>query len=345
MSEQPSAEKRTGPQTDSFPDLTIDFPAYLEAKFAIDAASLNRELYTMFCDHLKGKVDPRVLDLGTGTGAMLRRILSLNLKGQVHLVGIDQDQESLTAALDRTEKSLRGGGFRVKGKVADGRMIQIRAGKQNVELRIDLIQGDLLDWRKIEQIGGHTFDCITAHAFMDLMPLKSALEGIQHLLKSEGLFYSTLNYDGDTVLLPQYGEPGFEQRLLHVYNRSMESRRTRGRKTGGCLSGRRLYQALYEEGWAILGMGSSDWNLFPAGGRYSADEKLFLVSILTMIAREALEGRSPRAAAGGARSGVVYEKALADWHRRRIEAVQTGRLALVVHQLDLLAAVSHRKRS
>jgi SAM-dependent methyltransferase len=315
MSEQPSAERRTEPQTDSFPDLTIDFPAYLEAKFAIDAASLNRELYTMFCDHLKGKVDPRVLDLGTGTGAMLRRVLSLNLKGQVHLVGIDQDQESLTAALDRTEKTLRGSGFRVKGKVADGRMIQIRAGKQNVELRIDLIQGDLLDWRKIEQIGEHTFDC------------------------------STLNYDGHTVLLPQYGEPGFEQRLLHVYNRSMESRRTRGRKTGGCLSGRRLYQALYEEGWAILGMGSSDWNLFPAGGRYSADEKLFLVSILTMIAREALEGRSPRAAAGGARSGVVYEKALADWHRRRIEAVQTGRLALVVHQLDLLAAVSHRKRS
>jgi hypothetical protein len=36
----------------------------------------------------------------------------------------------------------------------------------------------------------------------------------------------------------------------------------------------------------------------------------------------------------------VYEKALADWYSSRIEAVQSGRLSLIVHQLDLLAAVS-----
>ena len=337
MGERPSTERQALPGTGLLPDLTVDFPAYLEAKFAIDSASLNRELYAMFCDHLKNKIDPRVLDLGTGTGAMLRRILSLNLQGRVHLVGLDQDQENLIAASDRTEKALRDSGFRVQGTKLDGRMTQIRAGKPNVELRIDLLWGDLLDWRKIEQIEEHTFDCITAHAFMDLMSLKSALAGIRHLLKSEGLFYSTLNYDGQTVFLPQYGEPGVEQRLLHVYNRSMEDRRTRGKKTGGCLSGRRLYQALIEEGWTILGMGSSDWNLFPSGGQYSAEEKLFLVSILNMIARQALEELSPRATAGGVRSGFVDEKTLADWYRRRIEAVQSARLALVVHQLDMLA--------
>ena len=340
MGERPSIERQALPGRGLLPDLTLDFPAYLEAKFAIDSASLNRELYTMFCDHLKNKVDPRVLDLGTGTGAMLRRILSLNLQGRVHLVGIDQDQENLIAASDRTEKTLRGSGFRIQGKKSDGRMTRIKAGKRNVELRIDLLRGDLLERRKIEQIEEHTFDCITAHAFMDLMPLKSALAGIRNLLKNDGLFYSTLNYDGQTVLLPQYVEPGFEQRLLHVYNRSMEGRRARGKKTGGCLSGRRLYQALFEEGWAILGMGSSDWNLFPSGGPYSAEEKLFLASILNMIAREALAMRSPRAAAGVVPSAIGDEKALFDWYSSRIEDVQSSRLALVVHQLDLLAAVS-----
>jgi SAM-dependent methyltransferase len=340
MGERHSTERPAPPGTGLLPDLTIDFPAYLEAKFAIDSASLNREVYAMFCDHLKNKIDPRILDLGTGTGAMLRRILSLNLQGRVHLVGIDQDQENLIAASDRSEEALRSSGFRVQGKKSDGRMTRIRAGRRNVELRIDLLWGDLLEWRKIEHIEEHTFDCITAHAFMDLMPLKSALAGIRHLLKSDGLFYSTLNYDGQTVLLPQYVEPGFEQRLLYVYNRSMEDRRARGKKTGGCLSGRRLYQAVFEEGWAILGMGSSDWNVFSPVGRYSSQEQLFLVSVLNMIAREALEASSSRTTAGGTRSGFVYEKALADWYSSRIEAVQSGRLSLIVHQLDLLAALS-----
>jgi SAM-dependent methyltransferase len=312
----------------------------LEAKFSVDSASLNRGLYVTFCDRLRGKVDPRILDLGTGTGAMLRRILSLNLQGQVHLVGLDQDQENLIVALDRTEQALQGSGFRVRGKESDGRMTQIRAGKQNVELRVDLVPGDLLDWQKIEQIGEHSFDYITAHAFMDLMPVKSALTEIRKLLTKVGVFYSTLNYDGQTLLLPQYEDSGFEKRLLQIYNRSMEDRRTRGRKTGGCLSGRRLYQALCEEGWAIQGMGSSDWNLFPSGGGYSADERLFLVTILTMIAQEALGAQSQGAVAERIRSVDVDEKALAAWYRRRSEAVQAGRLALVVHQLDLLAGVS-----
>jgi hypothetical protein len=159
---------------------------------------------------------------------------------------------------------------------------------------------------------------------MDLMPLKLAVAIIRTLLKDDGMFYSTLNYDGLTELLPEYEKAGFERRLLRIYNRSMERRRSGGRKTGGALSGRRLYQALLDGGFEILGMGSSDWNLFPSGGSYSEEQELFLTSILSMIE-------------GEARKAAVDRTLLAAWYAERVEAVRNHSLSLIVHQLDLLA--------
>ncbi|UCF97346.1 MAG: hypothetical protein JSV89_19555 [Spirochaetaceae bacterium] len=332
-------ERRRQPDTPHLPEPGFDFPAYLEAKFAIDSASLNAPLYAQFKDLLRQKVNPRILDLGTGTGAMLRRIMELDVRGQVRLVGLDQEEESLAAGLKRIEQVLRGKGFSVSGKRADTRNKRIHAEKGGTELQVDLLQGDLLDAKTTEKLG--TFDCITAHAFMDLMPLKSAAATIRSLLRAEGVFYSTLNYDGQTVLLPEYGDAGFERRLLRNYDRSMERRRYGGRRTGGALSGRRLFRALLEEGFTILGTGSSDWNVSPSSGSYTAKEILFLTAILSMIAREAwtqLTAPPIRSRDDGYR--VVQQKRLNDWFVSRIEAARSGRLSLVVHQLDHLARIT-----
>jgi hypothetical protein len=173
---------------------------------------------------------------------------------------------------------------------------------------------------------------------MDLMPLERAVAIIRTLLRSDGVFYSTLNYDGLTVLLPEYGEAGFERRLLKIYNRSMEKRRSRGGKTGGSVSGRRLYRALEEGGFTILGIGSSDWNVFPSGGAYTEEQKFFLTAILSMIEGEALRFRSGSEAGDAAGADpIVDPKLLAGWYADRLEAVRKDRLALIVHQLDLLA--------
>jgi SAM-dependent methyltransferase len=313
-----------------------DFSDYLEAKFAIDSASLNPSLYARFRDHLRGTVDPRVLDIGTGTGAMIRRILGLELSGRAHLIGVDQEERNLAAGVDRILRTLRDLGYRIGERRKRPEKISVRGRRGDREIWVELLQGDLLESGTMGKL--EPFDFITAHAFMDLMPLQRSVEVIRSLLKAGGVFYSTLNYDGLTVLLPGYEEGEFEQRLLQIYNRSMECRRTGGRKTGGALSGRRLYRTLLEGGFVVLGLGSSDWNVFPSEGVYTEEQKLFLSVILSMIEAEARLSRRARGTAtpSGAEP-VVDPKRLADWYADRLEAVQNHRLCLIVHQLDLLA--------
>lgn len=104
------------------------------------------------------------------------------------------------------------------------------------------------------------------------------------------------------------------------------------------MSGRRLYGALLAGGFAILGMGSSDWNVFPSEGVYTEEQRLFLTAMLSMIEGEARRLRR-RSGAGRAAGGdpIVDPQLLADWYADRLEAVQNNRLSLLVHQLDLLA--------
>jgi len=321
--------KKQGPRS-------FDFPAYLEAKFAVDSASLNASLYARFKEHLRCTADLRILDLGTGTGAMLRRILQLDLSGRVHLIGLDQEEQNLAAGVDRIAQTLEDRGYRIVEKRQNAADRSIRGRRRGNEIWIQFLQGDLLDPGTTGTLP--PMDCITAHAFMDLMPLRRAVAVIRSALKEDGLFYSTLNYDGLTVLLPEYEDGGFERRLLRIYDRSMEARRSRGAKTGGALSGRRLYRSLLEGGFVILGMGSSDWNVFPAEGSYTDDQKLFLTAIVSMIEAEAR--RACRKAGAGTQAGakpIVEPGRLAGWYADRLEDVRNHKLALIVHQLDLLA--------
>ncbi|PKM35094.1 MAG: hypothetical protein CVV06_18100 [Gammaproteobacteria bacterium HGW-Gammaproteobacteria-10] len=48
------------------------------------------------------------------------------------------------------------------------------------------------------------YDVITAHAFMDLVPLQQTLSDFCAWLEPGGLFYTTINSDGETVLFPPY---------------------------------------------------------------------------------------------------------------------------------------------
>ena len=186
---------------------SYDFPAYLEAKFAVDSASLNAPLYARFQEHLRRTTDTRILDLGTGTGAMLRRVLQLDLSGRVHMMGLDQEEQNLTAGVDRMEQTLGDRGYSVIEKRRNSAEQSIRGRRGGTEIWVEFLRGDLLDPGTTESL--QPVDCITAHAFMDLMPLQRAVAVIRSLLKDDGVFYATLNYDGLTVLLPEYEDPGF----------------------------------------------------------------------------------------------------------------------------------------
>ena len=298
--------------------MAIAFNEYLEAKYALDNRSFNSAVNGAFLSALEHHTQLSCLDVGTGTGAMLGRVIDANPQLSLTLTGLDCQSDLLTMACAKVKRQLENQNFSVcfDGKDIFGKGL-------DREIRVSFECGYLDEF--FRSISNQAFDLITAHAVIDLLPLPTTLENFATRLKDGGLVYSTINYDGDTSLLPVYADPTFERQLLDNYNASMEKRRISGELTGGAYAGRRLHTALTQTGFKIIAVGSSDWNITPIDGRYRDQDDICLVALLDMIRGENADCTS------------VDASALSDWYQHRLYQLEQGQLGMIVHQLDILA--------
>jgi hypothetical protein len=169
------------------------------------------------------------------------------------------------------------------------------------------------------------YHLITAHSFMDVVPMERATSRFSQWLAPGGVLYATLNYDGDTALFPLYRDPPFETSVLAEYDASMERRRVQGESTGGARSGRRLHSLLSKSGFEVVAYGSSDWNITPRARRYRDRDADVLRTLLALI--RSVSERQPG-----------FDRAsLGCWHAERRDQLESGELGMFVHQLDILA--------
>lgn len=298
--------------------MDIPFHDYLEAKFALDERSLSRDVETEFARWLSGKPRLACLDLGTGTGASVQRLLNLATETDLHITAVDLDRTLLDIARERTTDLLRRRGSDVSIEPAG-----IRARQNGREISVDFVCSDLEHFAPNRAPG--SYDAVIAHAVMDLLPLRTMTERIARWLWPKGLFYSTINYDGETALFPAYADEEFENRILAIYDASMEERRVWDENSGGARSGRRLHRILAETGFELIAYGSSDWNITPLRRTYRDRDAVCLTALLDMIRDEAV------------RSGQLARDSLDRWYRERSERLAAGELGLIIHQIDLLA--------
>lgn len=291
----------------------VELAVYLEAKVLLDQRSLNPQVFELFCEVLEGFPEAAIVDLGTGTGAMLRRLALTALNPALILTGVEREAALVEAAVGYCRQALASAGWKVY-PTGDG----FEARRSECWRRLHFVCADCFEFAPEVPC-----QAVCAHTFMDLVPPAKTLDRVSGWLTPGGVFYASCNYDGGTTLFPASSDPVFEAELLARYHRSMELRRLAGEVTGGALCGRRLYQALVAGGWEILSFGSSDWNLTPVRGSYRDADALVLEALLAMIRSEG-EG--------------LEHRALEDWHKERLEQLKAGRLGLIVHQLDLLAA-------
>ena len=296
--------------------MSVDFQAYLDAKFPLDERSLNRDVRALFEALLGERAAARLLDIGAGTGASLDRLLALPGPARLEVTFVDRDGELLDLARRRAEPKLAAAGFAVG---ADREPLQARRATQTLTLAYRA--ADLGDYRPAAT--GH-WDGIIAHALMDLLPPGRMARRMRDWLKPGGLVYATLNYDGGTVLFPGFHDAGFEDAVLAHYDASM-ARQLDGEACGGAQSGRRLHAALLAAGFELLAYGSSDWNITPCRGAYRDDDARCLRALLDMIHDEAQ------------RSGRFDAGTLDAWWQLRREQIDGRQLGLIIHQLDLLA--------
>ncbi|MBV9327138.1 MAG: class I SAM-dependent methyltransferase [Chloroflexi bacterium] len=307
---------------------------YLLAKRTVDDRALNNHVWnslrTALTDSRASRF--RVLEIGAGIGTMIERMLDWGLfedifertqslgaqrEVGVDLTAIDPDAACLAEARRRLAHC-------PWACATDGRL-ELRG--PHALLNIEFNQAGYEEFA-CRWANGARWNLVMANAVLDLVDLQHALPVILSLLEPDGLFYFTINFDGDTVLLPVIDEE-FDGLIYELYHATMD-RRSNKWMAAGSRAGRLLFSCLRTLRAEIVDVGPSDWVVFSSGGRYPHDEAYFLHCLVTIIAR-ALTGHTR-----------LDPDRFSDWIALRHDQIDRGELTLVSHQLDFVGRASGR---
>jgi SAM-dependent methyltransferase len=287
------------------------YARYLAAKTTVDDRALNRHVLAELC-RLMPAGAPRVLEVGAGLGTMVARLLDWGVVSAGEYVLLDADRELL-------ECSRRW--LREWAAARDVRTDLLPDGLQVGDLRVHLVHAELGDY--LAAAHGEPADVLIANAVLDLVDVPAVLPGLLRLLVPGGLYWFTINYDGESIFAPS--NPHDDQ-VMRAYHRDMDERIRYGRPAGESRTGSRMFHYLRDAGAPALAAGSSDWVVHPApDGSYPADEAYFVSSILNTI-RDALRNRQDR----------VEPADLADWLAVRGRQLAAGDLVYIAHQVDFV---------
>jgi len=289
--------------------VTFDYARYLTAKTTVDDRALNRHVLAGL-RRLMPAGAPRILEAGAGLGTMVARLTDWGVLGAGEYILLDADRQ----LLDRSRRWLSGWAA-ARGLRCD----PLPDGLQVGDLRVRQVHAELGSY--LEAAAGAQADVLIASAVLDLVDVPAVLPYLLRLLVPGGVYWFTINYDGESIFAP--GHPHDDQ-VLRAYHRDMDERIRYGRPAGESRTGRRLFHQLRAAGAPALAAGPSDW-VVHAGpdGTYPGDEAYFLGSILDTIGT-ALRDRPER----------VEPADLAGWLAERGRQLAAGELVYIAHQLD-----------
>lgn len=300
-------------------DFVFSFPRYLSSKKTVDDRSLNRCVIDTFRSELNhGNGFPRILEVGSGVGSMIDRLVDWDVIRTGHYVALDSMDENVTEARKRILEWASARGF--QGEPHRDGSVSIRS-KGGIDLRIEFVLDDVFRFIEYRGEASDQFDVLLSNAFLDLIDMRTQLSSIIGLLKPGGLYYFTINFDGATVFEPEI-EPELDDRIERLYHRTMDERITNGLKSGDSRAGRHLFNHLGENGCSVLEAGSSDWVVAPSNGQYRYDEAYFLRFIVETVG-EALKN-----------DPYVTTTELQRWVQTRRQQIDRGELFYMAHQLD-----------
>lgn len=300
---------------------------YLTAKRTVDDRALNKDVLDRLRVALEGRGALTVLEVGAGPGTMVARLVDWGVVHRADYRLVDVDGEALAAAGDSLGSWARARGYRSTTLADEPGGLQIRDGG-GIEVTVRVTRAEIVPFLEAAAASGHAgADLLIANAFLDLVDVPALLPKLLARVAATGLFWFTINYDGETIFEP--GHPD-DEAIVRSYNRSMDERIRYGRPAGESRTGRHLFGHLAGAGAEILAAGSSDWVVHPGPSGYPDDEAYFLHHILHTIDEELQ--RRPE----------VDRQALAAWVALRHAQVEAGELVYLAHQLDFMGRPRRR---
>lgn len=301
----------------------IDFPRYLASKKTVDDRAINRVVWEQLLTaitSIKADRSLRVLEVGCGIGTMVERLLDWGFQDWVDYLGIDTQTDNIQNAKTR----LFTWGIEEDYQVEIDRSSLILS-KGSLRWNIQFQVADIREFSGKDTYQGY-FDLLIAQAFLDLIDVQKILPNLVSLLSADGYFYFTLNFDGITIFEP-VSDPDREAKIIECYHQSMDERLIDGHLSGDSHSGRHLFGNLQTTKAQILGVGASDWVVYPGSQGYQDDEEYFLHCILNFF-ENTLIGYPQ-----------LDQKMFEDWLEERREQVEQGELIYIAHQLDFVGKV------
>ncbi|MEM6992433.1 MAG: class I SAM-dependent methyltransferase [Myxococcota bacterium] len=277
------------------------YDRYLRSKRTVDDRALNPGVLDAILSSLPTDRALRIVELGGGIGTMVDRLVESGRIARADYLLVDAEASFLEEAETLAPK------WRV-GETRHG-------SSAGVSFEVSTRHARLEPWLDED---GARFDLIIAHAVLDLVDTRSVLPQVLGRLADGGLFWPTINFDGDTIFVPP--DPR-DAALLEAYHRSMDERTIDGRPAGSSTAGRELFTHIVEAGGSIVRAGSSDWVVFAGETGYAGDEAYFLHHIVHTVEEEL-------------KSHPELGAMVQAWGRERHAQVESGALVYIAHQLD-----------
>ncbi|MEM7029465.1 MAG: class I SAM-dependent methyltransferase [Chloroflexota bacterium] len=293
----------------------FDFRAYLAAKKTVDDRALNRQVLQCLQDHLpqsSPETPLRVLDVAAGIGTMLERLIEWQVLGSVEYTAVDLQSGCIAEAAQRLPTWAEKNGFQVSVEATH----VFSFTRPNQQIKLILQTADIFDF--VQQQHPTKWDLLIAHAFLDLVDVPTLLPDLLALLKPAGLYYFTINFDGETIFLPPVNPP-LDDQIVTRYHAAMDEDHVANLHEGGTRTGRHLIQHLLAAGTRLIRAGSSDWVVYPQDGKYPAQEAFFLHCIIKAIEHRLQSRTTPD---------------LPPWLEARHTQIERGELIYIAHQLD-----------
>lgn len=247
---------------------------------------------------------------------MVARLIDWRLAPEVTYSVLDVDPQLLADGRAWLTAWAREAGLQV-GSGDDGSLRLQRAG---LDWTVRFVEGELAAFVE-RPFTAPAFDLLIANAFLDLVDVPRLLPNLFAQMKPAGLYWFTINFDGETIFEPAHPH---DEQFMRVYHRSMDDRRP-----GASRTGRQLFGWLNGAGAGVLAAGSSDWVVHAdAQGRYPASEGRFVEHILDTVEQELRK------------HAEIDPAQLAEWVSLRREQLARGKLVYLAHQLDFTGAAA-----